>query len=59
MASKEPGPDNLLWGFIKEEVRKNRYVTNDDLRAGVRTVFTLPSHATDAETDEQTDMASH
>lgn len=31
--------DNALWGFIKEEVRKQRYVTNDELREGVRAAF--------------------
>lgn len=31
--------DNALWGFIKEEVRKHRYVTNEQLRNGVREAF--------------------
>lgn len=33
MASKEPGPDHSLWGFVEEE---KLVVTNDDLRAGGR-----------------------
>lgn len=33
-------PDNALWGIIKEEVRKHRYTTNDQLKEAVRAAFT-------------------
>lgn len=32
-------PDNALWGIIKEEVRKKRYVNNDQLKDAVRIAF--------------------
>lgn len=44
-----PTADNSLSEFIKEKVRKNCFVTNDDIRAGVRTAF-APNYASDAAT---------
>lgn len=32
-------PDNALWGVIKEEVRKQRYANDDQLKNGVRIAF--------------------
>ncbi|KAF6212472.1 hypothetical protein GE061_012995 [Apolygus lucorum] len=32
-------PDNALWGYIKEEMRKQRYATNEGLREGIRAAF--------------------
>lgn len=32
-------PDNALWGYIKEKVRRQRYVTTDDLQNAVRVAF--------------------
>ncbi|PSN42777.1 hypothetical protein C0J52_18130 [Blattella germanica] len=32
-------PDNTLWGVIKEEVRKQQYVNDDQLKNGVRIAF--------------------
>ena len=31
--------DNELWGIIKEEVRKQRYINDDQLKDGVRIAF--------------------
>ena len=32
-------PDNALWGYINEKVRRQRYVTTDDLQNAVRAAF--------------------
>ena len=36
-------PDNALWGYIKEKVQRQRYVTTDDLQNAVRFPDSNPS----------------
>ena len=34
-------PDNALWGFVKEQVRRRRYSTDDELKNAIRAAFQL------------------